>query len=86
MLDLADLQRRLDADNTLDNAPEYEAVRVVVAEVRAAREVIEALDKFGKLDWMLADNHHTDAARAAWISVMDAVATYDQVTGGGDTA
>jgi hypothetical protein len=40
-VDLDQLQRKLDADQTLDDWPDYEAVKAAVAELRVARRVLD---------------------------------------------
>jgi hypothetical protein len=40
MIDLDALQRHLDANGSLDDGPEYQTVGDLVAEARAARDVI----------------------------------------------
>lgn len=41
-VDLDALKRHLDANGSLDDGPEYQTIEALVAELRAAREVVKA--------------------------------------------
>ena len=68
MIDLDALQRKLDTNQSLDDGPEYQDVGALVAELRVAREVVEAARQVAD-----ADLHDED-----WPALLAALKAYDQ--------